>query len=336
MEYNYNENTIIKNVQHMYNESYIEKYKPHTVDDTVYTDDFKHVLTSLISMDHLNILLKGDKSSGKTTLIDCIIRDYYNGSVSLNNSELIWHFNCLNEQGINGFRETLKVFCQTKCSIYGKKKLIILDDLDYLNEQNQQIIRSNIDKYSWNINFIASCKNLNKVIDSLQSRLNILKVPKIINKDLCTILDKVLQNEEISLCSKSKEFLVNISDLSINILLNNVKKLSLVRKNNILYDDVKRICCQICFNYYDEYFSHLRKKEFKDAIHQMLELYGIGYSFIDILENLVSYIKYTRTLTNPIKFELMKHVCKYIDIAHSFNDDSLEISFFTYDICHLL
>lgn len=320
-------NTICDN-----NVSYINKYKPKTIEETVYNLDFKRVLNGLISMDYLNILLKGDKSVGKTALINCIIHDYYNGSIDINNTENIWNFNCLNEQGINGFRQTLKVFCQTKCSISGKKKLIILDDLDNLNEQNQQIIRSNIDKYSWNINFIGSCRNLNKVIDSLQSRLNILKIPKISVDDLRKILEYVVTCENINIDSDSKQFLLCISDLSINVLLNNLKKLKLLNNQTISYNTVKQVCCQICFNYYDEYFKSLKDGNISKAIDDLMNIYLMGYSFIDMLENLVSYIKFTDYVNKNIKMEVIKYICKYIDIAHSFNDDELELTFFTHDI----
>ena len=71
--------------------------------------------------------------------------------------------NSLKEQGIQYYRNELKTFCQTKSVILPKKKkLVILDDIDNINEQSQQVFRNCIDKYSQNVHFIASCTNTPK------------------------------------------------------------------------------------------------------------------------------------------------------------------------------
>ena len=143
----------------------------------------------------------GDTGTGKSTLIETIIRYYYNNfnkhshktereSNKNNsnkelrnripyNSEDILFINSLKDQGINYYRNNVKTFCQTGCSIPGKKKIIIIDDIDTINEQSQQVFRNCIDQYSNNIHFICSCHNTQKVIDSLQSRTVILKLTKL-------------------------------------------------------------------------------------------------------------------------------------------------------------
>lgn len=321
-----------------YNKCFIEKYKPTKISDTVYNDEFKHVLYGLIEMHFLNILLKGERSSGKSVLIDCLIYDYYKefivdkSTYNSRNDENIWYFNCLNEQGINGFRMSLKHFCQTRCSYNGKKKLIILDDIDTLNEQNQQIIRSNLDKYSSNICFISSCSNLNKVIDSLQSRLHILKVPVINAQHMTSIYNKVVIHEGINLDTKSRDFMIRTSDYSINVMLNNLKKITLLSKKTVKYDDVINVCSQICFDYYDSFCLNIMNSNVKNSIEVMYNLHNQGYSFIDILENFVTYIKYTTLLDEQKKLIIMKYLCKYINLSYSFNDETTDIVFFTYDI----
>ena len=60
--------------------------------------------------------------------------------------------------------------------ISGKKKFIVLDDIDTINEQSQQVFRNCIDKYSHNVNFIASCCNTQKVVESIQSRITLIKL----------------------------------------------------------------------------------------------------------------------------------------------------------------
>jgi DNA polymerase III delta prime subunit len=127
-------------------------------------------------MDSLNILLVGDIASGKTTLLNIIIREYYKGIEPKLYQENILYINSLKEQGINYYRSDVKTFCQTCSMIKNKKKIIVLDDIDLINEQSQQVFRNCIDKFSQNVHFISSCSNIQKVIESLQSRFYIIKM----------------------------------------------------------------------------------------------------------------------------------------------------------------
>jgi len=152
---------------------FIYKYQPLFLKDFEIDEELLVVIRTLISMDSLNVLFVGDTGCGKTSLISAIVREYYEGSVKSDN---ILSINSLKEQGISYYRSEVKTFCQTSSSVPGKKKIIILDDLDVINEQSQQVFRNCIDKYSDNVHFIASCMNTQKVIESLQSRMSIIRV----------------------------------------------------------------------------------------------------------------------------------------------------------------
>ena len=111
--------------------------------------------------------------------------EYYDGKVNKDN---ILYINNLNEQGIAYYRNEMKIFCQSSSLIKNKKKLIIIDDLDTINDQGQQVFRSTLDKYSNNVHCIASCSNTLKVIDSLQSRMNIIKIKPLHSDKLHNII----------------------------------------------------------------------------------------------------------------------------------------------------
>jgi len=157
--------------------TFINKYKPYSIDDFNFDEKLKLVLRTLIEIDNLNILFIGNQSSGKTTLLYALIREYYGFKKEDNIPETnIMFINNLKEQGINFYRNDMKSFCQSHCTIFGKKKMVIIDDIDNINEQSQQVFRNYIDKYSNNVNFISVCTNIQKVIESIQSRLNIIKI----------------------------------------------------------------------------------------------------------------------------------------------------------------
>ena len=154
---------------------FINKFQPLYFKDFEIDQDMTDVLQTLIDMNNLNILFIGDKGSGKTSILNALIKEYYINIHENQYMENVLHINCLKDQGINYYRNDVKTFCQNCSLIKNKKKIVVLDDIDLINEQSQQVFRNCIDKYSHNIHFISSCSNIQKVIESLQSRFTIIK-----------------------------------------------------------------------------------------------------------------------------------------------------------------
>ena len=134
----------------MVDQPFIYKYQPRYLKEFEIEDSLRILIETLINMDVLNILFTGDVGCGKTSLIHAVIREYYGDHDYSSN---ILSINNLKEQGITYYRNDVKTFCQTASSILGKKKIIILDDIDIINEQSQQVFRNCIDKYSHNVGF---------------------------------------------------------------------------------------------------------------------------------------------------------------------------------------
>jgi replication factor C small subunit len=127
---------------------FIYKYRPQTLKDFEIDPKIIELLNTLIQIDTLNVLLVGDSGCGKTSLINCIIKEYYGNDY---NSTNILTINSLKDQGISYYRSEVKTFCQTMSTIPNKKKFVVLDDIDNINEQSQQVFRNCIDKYSKNV-----------------------------------------------------------------------------------------------------------------------------------------------------------------------------------------
>jgi DNA polymerase III delta prime subunit len=127
--------------------TFIIKYKPYYIEDFGFNTEFKNIIQTFKQIDTLNLLFVGSQSSGKTTLLYALIREYYNLKPTDNIPENnIMFIHTLKEQGIQFYRNEMKTFCQSQSSIYGKKKMVIIDDIDTINEQSQQVFRNYIDK----------------------------------------------------------------------------------------------------------------------------------------------------------------------------------------------
>ena len=310
----------------------IYKYQPHCINDFEMDHELIQLIKTLISMNTLNILFIGDSGVGKTSLINSIIQDYYNGNLQ---EENILSINSLKEQGISYYRNDVKTFCQTSSLIHGKKKILILDDLDIINEQSQQVFRNCIDKYSHNVHFIASCSNPQKIIDSLQSRMTIIKLHPLSIENLSKIVDKICLAEKIKLSKEAEDFILSISNHSVRIVINYLEKCKLLNCDiNVELADA--ICTNIAFQDFVNYTTLCKiNKDLKQAISLIYKLFDRGYSVMDILDNYFLFVKTTDMLNEDEKYKIIPHICKYITIFHNIHEDEIELALFTNNLIQL-
>ena len=313
----------------MANIPFIYKYKPKTLDDFEIDNQLKILLTSLTQNNSLNILFVGNSGSGKTSLIDALVHQYYGPSYSYDN---ILQINSLKEQGIQYYRNEVKTFCQTPCMVSGKKKCVILDDIDFINEQSQQVFRNCIDKYSHNVNFISSCCNLQKVIDTLQSRQIIISITPHNYESMKNILNYITNKENMKINEQTQDFIIKLSNNSLRIMINYLEKLKIIGLP-INYELVNNICSNISYEIFDNYTKHVLNKNIKEAVKILYTLYDCGYSTMDIYDNYFLYIKTSSLLEcDNMRYEIIKWLCNYITIFHNIHEDEIELSLMTHDI----
>lgn len=312
---------------------FIYKYQPIFLKDFEMDEEMLLLIRTMITMDMLNILFISDSGSGKTSLINTIIREYYGyNNINIMNDTNILSINSLKEQGIAYYRNEVKTFCQTACLIPGKKKILILDDLDMINEQSQQVFRNCIDKYSDNVHFISSCINTQKVIDSIQSRMTIVKIKTLDINNLIKIVKRICALENIQMTPETELFIISISNYSVRIIINYLEYLKLLNMP-ITIDIATSICTNISFKYFEEYTNYCKvEKDLPKATGMMYKLVDKGYSVMDILDNYFLFIKTTAILSEDEKYSIIKYICKYITIFYNIHDDEIELALFTNNI----
>jgi replication factor C subunit 2/4 len=307
---------------------FVEKFQPIFFKDFEMDDDFTEILNIMISMNNLNILFIGDIASGKTSLLNALIREYYTGYNHKQYNENVLYINSLKEQGINYYRTDVKIFCQTCSVIKKKKKIVILDDIDFINEQSQQVFRNCIDKYSHNVHFISSCSNIQKVIESIQSRFTIIKIKPLKREYINKILNKITDSENIDIDDEAKEFILNVSNNTVKILINYMEKFKLLN-TKITYDIALQLCSNINFLKLEEYTVYVKNKNIVDAIKIIYDIFDKGYSVMDILDSYFIFIKNTSILTEDEKYIIIPFICKYITIFNNIHEDEIELALFT-------
>lgn len=312
---------------------FIHKYQPLYFNDFYMDNDIINVLKTMILIDNLNILFIGNMASGKTSLLNSIIREYYAGYSAKEYEENILYINSLKEQGINYYRTDVKTFCQTCSNINNKKKIIVLDDIDLINEQSQQVFRNCIDKYKHNVHFISSCSNIQKVIESLQSRLTIIKINQLTKNSLINIINNIKHAENIKIDDEAQDFIINISNNTVKIMVNYMEKFKLLNQQ-ITYELAVKLCSNISFFTFEKYTKFVLNNNLNDAITIIYEIYDKGYSVMDILDNYFIFVKNTVTLNEEQKYKIIPFICKYISVFHNIHEDEIELSLFTNNLIH--
>jgi DNA polymerase III delta prime subunit len=314
---------------------FLHKYQPKYFEEFETNGELFEVIQNLMVSDTLNIMLIGNMGCGKTTIINAIIREYY-GKDALPSEYIdnILIINNLKDQGINYYRNEVKTFCQTSSSIKTKKKLVVLDDVDFINEQSQQVFRNYIDKYSKNVNFISTCSNKQKVIESIQSRLLILRVKNLEMENIKNIMNRIITKETIHIDEDAKDFIINVSTNNVKTVINYMEKIKLICKDI----DIKvamNICTNISYIHLEEFTGYIKKKDYIRSIKLLYNLYDKGYSVMDILDNYFLFVKSTSALNEDEKYSIIPIICKYITIFHNIHEDEIELALFINNMIQL-
>lgn len=311
----------------------INKYKPNNISEFIYSKNLKDILYDLMSINELSFILYGEKGCGKTTLLHCIIKEYYNYHNNID--ENILNINNISEQGINYYRNEVKLFCQTNSTIPKKKKLILLDDFDQISEQSQQVFRSYIDKYSSKVAFIITTANLHKIINSIQSRFLVINLTKPNIEEVKQLCNTIIKNENIKLNEENINTIIQLTDNTIYYIFNYLEKIKLF---NYPLDNNKfnQLITHINNNIFNIYFDYLKNKNFYDAYMILYDIHEEGFSVVDILDSLFIFIKNTNNLSEEEKYKIIPYICKYITIFYNIHEDPIELIFLTNNLLIIL
>ena len=151
-----------------------EKYRPKKIDDCILPERLKKPFQEYVNQNNIpNLLLAGGAGVGKTTVAKAMCEEIGCDYLVINGSD---------ESGIDTFRVKIKNFASSM-SLAGGRKVIIIDEADYLNPNSTQpALRNAIEEFAGNCSFIFTCNFKNRIIDPLHSR--------------CAVIDFALKNNE--------------------------------------------------------------------------------------------------------------------------------------------
>lgn len=178
-----------------------EKYRPQKIEDCILPADLKATFQEFANQSKIpNLLIAGSAGVGKTTIAKALCKEVACDFITINGSD---------ENGIDVLRGKIKNYASS-VSLSGGRKVIIIDEADYLNPNSlQPALRNAIEEFSINCSFIFTCNYKNRIIEPLHSRCSVVDVkinkedkPKLMAqffKRVCWILDQesITYNKEV-------------------------------------------------------------------------------------------------------------------------------------------
>lgn len=155
---------------------WVENYRPKTIEDCILPERLKKPFQEYVKQKNIpNLIFSGTAGVGKTTVAKALCEEVGCDYMVINGSD---------ESGIDVFRNKIKTYASSM-SFSGGRKVIIIDEADYLNPNSTQpALRNAIEEFSSNCSFIFTCNYKNRIIEPLHSR--------------CAVIDFALKNDEKS------------------------------------------------------------------------------------------------------------------------------------------
>jgi DNA polymerase III delta prime subunit len=250
----------------------VEKYRSKTLDEYVGNENVKLTISKYLEQNDIqNLIFYGPAGTGKTTLAKLIVNN-------LNCDYL--YINASDERGIETIRDKVQGFASV--ASFKPLKVVILDEADFLTIQAQASLRSVIETFSRSTRFILTCNFVERIIDPLQSRCQVLKIVPPSMKDVACHVASILDKENIqwdkeALGTIVKQFYPDVRkilgtaqlstidnalklDKSILVSNNYIEQVINELKTSKNWKNIRQIITDSNINDYDELFKALYEK----------------------------------------------------------------------------
>ena len=272
----------------------VEKYRSSKLDEYVGNENIKKTISQYLDQNDIqNLIFYGPAGTGKTTLAKLIVQN-------LDCSHL--YINASDERGIDTIRDKVSSFASA--ASFSPLKVVILDEADFLTIQAQASLRNVIETYSRTTRFIMTCNFVERIIDPLQSRCQVLKIIPPSKKEVAVHLAKIMAHEAISYDVEDIKVIVNqyypdlrkclntiqlstqdqklVIDKSVlvssNYMTQVLKELSNAKPN---WRNIRQIIANANVNDFEELYRYLydNASKYADGMEGMVAIYINEYSY---------------------------------------------------------
>ena len=237
----------------------VEKYRPNKLENYVGNENIKKSISKYLEQNDIqNLIFYGPAGTGKTTLAKLIVKNLNCDHIYINASD---------ERGIETIRDKVSSFASV--ASFKPIKVVILDEADFLTIQAQASLRNIIETFSRTTRFILTCNYVERIIDPLQSRCQVLKIVPPTKKDVAKHLHWICNEELITHEINELIPLVNQYYPDLRKCINTIQLSTVDGGANDLYLNLDQSVL-VSSNYIDKIITELKGKANFRAIRQII------------------------------------------------------------------
>ena len=192
---------------------WVEKHRSQNLNSYVGNEQIKNTIAKYLEQNDIqNFIFYGTAGTGKTTLAKLIV----------NNLDCDYlYINASDERGIDTIRDKVQGF--SSVASFKPLKVVILDEADFLTIQAQASLRNIIETFARTTRFILTCNYIERIIDPLQSRCQVLKIVPPSKQEVAYHIMNVLKQEEVDCSADDLKLVVNQFYPDIRKMLNTLQ-----------------------------------------------------------------------------------------------------------------
>ena len=198
-------------------------------------------------------------------------------------------------------------------------KVLLETDKISMTPGAQQALRRTMEIYASTTRFALACNQSNKIIEAIQSRCAILRYSRLTDQQLLTRLLQICEAEDISHTEDGLAALIFSAEgdmrQAVNNLQSTVAGFGLVNGENVF-----KVCDQPHPIAVQNLLRSCNKGNVEDALESLRELWGKGYSAVDIIGTMFRVVKTMDVLSEYMKLEFIKVI-----LSKSFFEEEREL-----------
>lgn len=278
---------------------WVEKYRPKTLDEIVLTESNRAVIQKYKSQREIpNLLFVGTAGIGKTSLAKIICKTMLECQYL--------YINASDENGIDTIRTKVTNFARTK-SFDGGVKCIILDETDGLSIDAQRALRNTMEEHAAITRFILTANYKHRIIEPLQSRCQSLDLTPPIDMCVDRIVD-ILKQEHVTVSDleKLKQY-VKTCYPDLRKCINEIQKN--IIDGELLFDNLIKIKDVFTESLYNIVTQKLVLKARKKVIENE---HVFGGDYVELMRSLFNHIDACSNISSDTKAEQLLIVSEHL------------------------
>lgn len=308
------------------NEKYIplyRKYRPQKLEELVGQEHIKNALSNAIALNKIShaYLFTGPRGTGKTSTARIFAKSLNckNGPtvspcgecescVDITNAVPmdVIEIDAASNRKVEDTQNILEKILYAP--VYGKYKIYIIDEVHMLSNTAFNSLLKTLEEPPENVIFILATTEVHKVLDTIKSRCQRFDFRRITTDDIVKHLRYISDNERINITDDALFTIAKNSAGGMRDSIALLDQLSILGgKDAITTEDINKLLGRISFDVLNKLSDFILDSKPQDAVEILESIYNSGNEPVQILSNLLDYLKNLLIVKNcreDIVFEL--------------------------------